>query len=195
MRARLSCNEMICDADISSCGKFRLSLTRIWDKARPVLAIIGLNPSTADAFTNDNTITREIDFARRLGHGGFVKGNVFAYRSTDRSVLKTIYPISAEQDKLEALALLNIVKGRRILAAWGNDALIYANWGGGTHRSRAAWAMELLGHRRIECFGRTANDMPKHTLYLPKTAAVEIYHDGEAVELPPPVVETGALFG
>ena len=40
---------MIKSAEISDCGVYRSMLLRLWDEALPVLVVIMLNPSTADA--------------------------------------------------------------------------------------------------------------------------------------------------
>ena len=50
--------------------------------------LIGLNPSTADHIQDDPTNRRIADFSRRWGYGGYVLGNLFAYRSPDPKALK-----------------------------------------------------------------------------------------------------------
>lgn len=70
-------------AIISGCGKYRYSLWRTWDKKLPKVMFIMLNPSTADAYEDDPTIRRCINFAKSWGYGGIVVGNLFAYRATN----------------------------------------------------------------------------------------------------------------
>ena len=70
-------------ADISSDNKYRYSLWRIWDKNKPIILFIMLNPSTADAVNNDKTMTRVKNFAESWGYGGVYVGNLYAFRSTD----------------------------------------------------------------------------------------------------------------
>lgn len=43
--------------------KHRFWLSRVWDKTKPEVAFIGLNPSTANEDENDNTITKVIKIA------------------------------------------------------------------------------------------------------------------------------------
>jgi hypothetical protein len=43
-------------AVFSDCRKFRYALWRMWDGDKPLVMIIGLNPSTADEKVNDPTI-------------------------------------------------------------------------------------------------------------------------------------------
>lgn len=51
---------------ISECGRYRYALTRTWDTRRTAVAFVMLNPSTADATTDDPTVRRCASFARRL---------------------------------------------------------------------------------------------------------------------------------
>jgi hypothetical protein len=69
-------------AIISSCEQFRWRLEREIQVSGIVVALIGVNPSTADATVNDATIRKDMGFGRRLGWGKIIKGNVFAYRAT-----------------------------------------------------------------------------------------------------------------
>ena len=48
-------------AGFSRCGRYRYWLRREWDNTLPQCAFIGLNPSTADAQTNDPTLRRCMD--------------------------------------------------------------------------------------------------------------------------------------
>ena len=68
------------NAELSACGKYRYRLSRIWDDKKPLVLFIMLNPSTADAEQDDPTIRRCIAFAKNWGYGGFMAGNLFAFR-------------------------------------------------------------------------------------------------------------------
>ena len=50
------------DAENSECGTFQYWLVRRWGP-RPVLVFVMLNPSTADAYVDDPTVGRCMDFA------------------------------------------------------------------------------------------------------------------------------------
>jgi hypothetical protein len=77
--------------------KYRYWLLRVWDDSKPILCVIGVNPSTADETLDDPTIRRVIGFAKRLGYGGALMLNVGAYRSTDpRKWLKALDPFGPE---------------------------------------------------------------------------------------------------
>lgn len=73
------------DAILSQDRKYRYVLSRIWDESKPMVVIIGLNPSTADEKDDDNTITKCINFAKQWGYGGLYMLNLFAFRATSPS--------------------------------------------------------------------------------------------------------------
>lgn len=73
----------IAGAGMSECGCYRYWLARCWDAELPKLVWLMLNPSSADAETDDPTIRRCIGFARTWGYGGIGVVNLFALRATD----------------------------------------------------------------------------------------------------------------
>ncbi|WP_228260815.1 DUF1643 domain-containing protein [Marinobacter orientalis] len=88
------------DAAFSDCRNYRYALWRVWDEARPYVAIIGLNPSTADEFQNDPTINRCISFAQFWGYGGVCVVNLFAFRATvPADMMRVKAPAGPENDK------------------------------------------------------------------------------------------------
>ena len=106
-------------AELSECRTYRYVLWRIWDNSKPKIMFIGLNPSTADENTDDNTITRCISFAKSWGYGGFYMTNLFAYRSKDKSQLYCVdNPIGIDNDEY-IIKYANL--SEKVIAAWGND--------------------------------------------------------------------------
>jgi hypothetical protein len=90
---------LISDAVFSEDRFYRYLLRRIWDSDKPMIAFIGLNPSTADEINNDPTITRCITRAHDSGYGGIYMLNLFAFRATDPKVMKAFpRPIGPEND-------------------------------------------------------------------------------------------------
>ena len=84
---------IIANAVISECGKYRYSLTRIWDESKPKVMFIMLNSSTANANNDDPTIRRCINFAKAWGFGDLYVCNIFAYRATNpQELLKVDNP-------------------------------------------------------------------------------------------------------
>lgn len=149
-------------AEISKCGKYRYVLTRTWDENLPPLIVIGLNPSTADADKDDATIRKLLGFARRLGRGGLVMLNLFAFRSTDpRALVSAPDPVGPRN--LETL--WSYCAGKEVVAAWGAFPF-----------SRGQAVGISTGFRRLGttlvCFGANNDGSPKHPLYLPNDTAL-----------------------
>lgn len=90
---------MIKDAIFSPCGKYRYSLSRVWDESKPYTLFIGLNPSYADAENDDRTLSRCISFAKSWGYGGVYMTNLFAFVHTQRhEMMKAPDPIGIDDD-------------------------------------------------------------------------------------------------
>lgn len=143
------------DALISDCGLWRYTLTRTWDPAKPALCILGLNPSVADAFKDDPTVCREIAFADRWGYGSLLKGNIFAFRSTDPKNMKAAKdPVGPENDRwirwMSEYA-------KTVVAAWGVH---------GAFLGRQEAVSKLLAGRPLWCLGTTKEGYPRHPLYV-----------------------------
>lgn len=104
-------------AEFSKDGKYRYALWRIWNYDRPLVMIIGLNPSTASADRDDPTIRRVKKFAFDWGYGGFYMMNLFAIVSAKPSVLKTDPdPLGDNDGWLEKIS----PKCQKIIFAWGS---------------------------------------------------------------------------
>jgi hypothetical protein len=149
---------------------YRYLLTRIWDPAVPPAVFLMLNPSTADALEDDNTIRRLAGpngFARRMGAGGLVVVNLFALCSTDPRVLRhhpdPVGPLN------DAFIRQATHRARAVVAAWG---------AAGVEHGRGARVTETLRGRRValHCLGQTSTGQPRHPLYLPGDAALEPYN-------------------
>jgi len=141
------------DAHLSACRKYRYALWRTWDKTKPQVMVIGLNPSTADETKDDPTLIRCINFAKSWGYGSVCMANLFAYRATAPSDMKASSdPIGTENDAW----LLKLSKEAGIVvAAWGNDGC-YLN------RSHAVRkALSNLHYLKMNKSGE-----PAHPLYL-----------------------------
>lgn len=159
-------------AVLSPCGLYRLRLDRVVADTGPSVALIGVNPSTADAVANDATIRKDIGFAKRHGWGRIIKANKFAYRATDvRELAKQSDPIGPYNDRYlaEILAECDLA-----IACWGPLAKL-------PKRLRERWLDVLQIARRVgkplHCFG-TANDgQPRHTLMLAYETPLELWRD------------------
>lgn len=77
----------------------RYYLWRIWNLQKPLVAFIGLNPSTANGSKNDNTIKKVIKVADYNGYGGLYMLNLFPLVSTDPTYLLNRTYSMAENDE------------------------------------------------------------------------------------------------
>lgn len=69
----------------------RFALTRVWDTEKPMVACIGLNPSTANEVNDDPTIRYLLKVLPLHGYGGLTMLNLFSLVSSDPSRLLTEY--------------------------------------------------------------------------------------------------------
>lgn len=158
---------MISDAEISNCGRYRYSLGRHWDTpALPVLCYVMLNPSTADASQDDPTVTRCIERAKRLGFGGIVVLNLFAYRATDPLELWNVPdPIGPRNDA----TIRHVVRHPSV-------GMVICGWGAhGDMMQRDATVLKILRDAGVKphALRLTKGGMPAHPLYLPYSLTPE----------------------
>ncbi len=140
-------------ADISPDGKYRYTLSRIWDHSLPTVTFIGLNPSTADDKTDDRTVLTCIDYAKRWGHGGLFIANLFAFRDTHQTRIWNVPdPVGPEND---ACLVELAAKSSLVIAAWGNP---------GCRLGRSAAVCRLVP--RLHCLKVNQSGEPHHPLYL-----------------------------
>jgi hypothetical protein len=120
-----------------------------------------LNPSTATATADDPTIRRCIAFAIDWGYGSLVVCNMFAWRSTDPSVLPTLVdPVGPENDRWIAETA---AASALVVACWGATAARYP-----ALRSRADQVLTVLrAQRDVHVIRLTKSGHPEHPLYLP----------------------------
>lgn len=145
-------------AVLSDCERYRYLLTRDWDDSKPTAVFVMLNPSTADAFTDDPTIRRCLRYARDWGCGGLMVANLYAWRATQPTDLWTTDdPVGPENDAhLYAVAKAAADSGGALVAAWGANA----------RADRIAAVLKLPGMDRLTALDVTKAGQPKHPLYL-----------------------------
>ena len=152
---------MNCNAKLSRCNQYRYMLTRRWDDALQSLGIICLNPSTADAKTDDNTVRKCVALTAHWGYGGFVLVNLFAWRATDKTEIRNVVdPVGPNNDAEIQSAIATVDD---ILLAWGND---------GAYLDRSSRVRSMLARRRKNylCIRQNASGEPIHPLYQSSTA-------------------------
>lgn len=148
---------MVSEAVLSGDRIYRYVLNRRWGTRGPVMAWIGLNPSTADHQDDDPTIRRMCGLARREDCRGICVLNLFALRSPDPAVLAR-HPDPAGPGNDRWLAGLADADGP-VIAAWGAFSMARV-------RAAEVTAMLTAAGVTLECFGTTRAGWPRHPLYL-----------------------------
>ncbi|GET43882.1 DUF1643 domain-containing protein [Microseira wollei] len=143
-------------ATIDPTGLYRYSLWREWDANAPRVAFVMLNPSRADADTDDPTLRRCLSFARSWGYGSLEVVNLFAYRAPRPDILRLVSdPIGPENDRYlkQAVELAD-----KIIVAWGNRGSL-------SNRAKivSSW---LMSRENLYCLGITQTGHPRHPLYV-----------------------------
>lgn len=168
------------DAILSACGKYRAWLTRELGGTRPLVSI-GANPSTADAWKDDQTMLTEQRFARRWGCGLLVKVNVYAYRATEPKDMWAAWKAGTDivggninglhNDDYVARAIrLAIERDGIVLFAWGkipSDTFKKTKVDRVRHMLDYLNGIALGGTFTPMCLGKNQDGSPKHTLYQP----------------------------
>lgn len=144
---------------LSPCRRYRYTLERSWATLPRYVLWIMLNPSTADAMTNDATIRRCVRYAKDWSFTGILVGNLYAYRATQPSELFSAPdPIGSENDA----ALLELVtRSQLIVCAWGQR---------GPDPGRRWNVLRNLGvpnYREVRALRINDNGEPGHPLRLP----------------------------
>lgn len=147
-------------AEISEDQLYRYCLWRVWDRLKPVMVFIMLNPSTADALADDPTIRRCVGFAMRNGCGGIRVVNLFAWRSTDpKGLFAAVDPIGKVNDSfIEEV----VAEYGQMVCAWGVNVRAKP-W----MRARAERVVDILREsRNVHTLDLTEDGIPKHPLML-----------------------------
>lgn len=148
-------------AILSPCGMYRVRLERALGGSGPIVAIGGVNPSTADAEKNDATIRKDMGFGTRLGWSRIIKFNKFAFRATDvRALRAAADPVGPDND----MHIEQIMRDADlVIAAWGPLSKL-------PDRLRSRWrrVVAIADHvgKPLHCFGTAKDGQPLHTLML-----------------------------
>lgn len=158
---------MIPGAVISDDGLYRYRLTRVLnsyaDNEWPHrIAWLMLNPSTADAASDDMTVKTITAFSQLWGYTRLDVGNIYAFRATDPGDMKRAYDPVGPQN-LTWLARI-ARDADTIVCAWGNHAL----------PMDVERALSVV-RKPLFCLGRNANGTPKHPLYQPRATVLVPY--------------------
>jgi hypothetical protein len=168
-------------ATVSGCGLYRYALWRSWGDGRTVNFVM-LNPSTADASADDNTVKKITRFAKSWGFGGLVVTNLYALRSRDPAALwKAADPVGPEND-----AFLGTFATRAdlVVCAWGNHgAPVWRK--NGWQRGRGPVVLEKLKSLGVapHALRITGESQPEHPLFLPGALTPKPFDDAPGPEV------------
>jgi len=147
-------------AIFSRCNRYRYQLDRSWTKRtsrKSTVTFIGLNPSTADAESDDPTIRKCTTYAQSWGYNRLIMVNLFAWKTTDpKGLMEPKDPVGTKNDQ-------------HITRAVNESSLVLACWG--EHGTLLNRADELRSQypRRLHCLQVNFSGEPTHPLYLPAT--------------------------
>ena len=148
-------------AEIDASGTYRYRLTRTWAPDYDGVCWIMLNPSTADAVSDDPTLRRVIDFSRRWGFGSVTVVNLFALRATSPAALRHADdPVGRDNDGHIRAAVRECAV---TVAAWGCHGVLQAR------DCAVATLLTDLGRSAV-CLGPTRAGHPRHPLYVQASA-------------------------
>lgn len=157
-------------AILSACGSYRFRLERSVQPFGKVAAGFMVNPSRADAKTDDHTIRKWFGFSRVLHFRRFIIGNKFAFRATDVNALKTAAdPIGPGNDQ----HIEQIMRDADVhIVAWGPLAKL-------PKHLRKRWldivlTAELIGCP-LYCFGTAQDGQPLHPLTLGYDSPLQLW--------------------
>lgn len=149
---------MIGRATFDETRTYRYTLHRRWAPRGRRVCFCLLNPSTADEYKLDPTLTRCLGYAQRWGFSAMETVNIFALRSTDPKGLREHdEPIGPGNDRAIRKAAR---RADLVVAGWGSHGALF---------DRGTQVAELLTKLcEPVCLGLTNAGAPKHPLYLRK---------------------------
>jgi len=148
-------------AVFSDCEKYRFHLERVWLPERPKLCYLMLNPSTADEFKNDPTIERCQRRAAKMGFGGIVIVNLFPYRLTDSTQLKTVDDLYWHKPTADRFITEAVDTCGMTICGWGTHPLTHLR------AKELLQRLDVLGlMHKVHCLQITKDGSPQHPLYV-----------------------------
>lgn len=136
-----------------------------WNTHEPhqTICFILLNPSTADEEANDPTIEKLMKYARAWGYRRLIVVNLFAYRETDSTKLRSLASTRDIVGPFNNAYIDQVVSvSHRVVCGWGNQGEIL-----GRGDAMRRHLIPLLADRgdKPYCFKQNANSSPVHPLY------------------------------
>lgn len=158
-------------AHFSEDRQYRFSLWRIWDKTKPLIMFIGLNPSTANETEPDPTITRVIGFAKSWGYGGVYMMNCWAYVSTDPEKLRDHRFNELICEWNDNMLTVTKAKCKDVVFAWGAFPVV-------KETGRDKELIEMFPNAKALVINKDGS--PRHPLYV-KGETVPVTYAGGVI--------------
>lgn len=147
--------------------RYRYALWRIQIPTKPVLGVVGLNPSKAGVANNDPTVVRLICRTSNIfaTFGGFILTNMHGLISTDPDILLNNPDAVGELNDYYIKQMVELTECQ--LCGWGSfKPVIY--------RADAVYSML----NNPVCLGVNADGQPKHPLYVSYETPMVLYVKG-----------------
>jgi hypothetical protein len=135
--------------------KYRYALWRIQNPTKPILGVVGLNPSKADGSNNDPTVVRLIVRTSTIfaTFGGFILTNLHGLVSTDPNALLNNPNAVGELNDYYIKQMVSLTTCQ--LCGWGSFKPVL---------KRSPIVYKMLPNPI--CFAVNADGQPKHPLYV-----------------------------
>jgi len=133
--------------------QYRYTLWRVWNVTKLPLMAIGLNPSIASEISDDPTITRLMSRAYKVGYGGLLMGNLYAFVSTNPDRLLDNSEAIGELTDYYIRQMVKLSEAQ--LCGWGSFKPVI---------KRADEVYKMLNNPY--CLGVNTDGQPKHPLYI-----------------------------
>lgn len=153
-------------ASLSSCGRYRYHLWRAVGPEPTRVVFVMLNPSTADAMTDDPTIRKCVGFSRRWGYGYLDVVNLFAWRATNPKMLATVEDPIGPENGLYQFSVMRCAS--LVVCAWGSDKF--------ARQQAVAFRRHLSGiDAPVKALRISDGGAPWHPLYVPYDVTLQPY--------------------
>lgn len=158
-------------AVLSDDGRYRYRLDRRWADG-PAMVFVMLNPSTADAESDDATIRRCKGYAKREDCGALTVVNLFALRSRDpKALLATDDPVGPLNERF-IREVFGEPSTKYVVGGWGA-------WPAKLPETRLPVEAIAAEHGvQFHCLAVTQTGQPGHPLFLPKDAPLVPWPQG-----------------
>ena len=148
-------------AHLSDCGTYRYRLWREWNAARPTLAFLMLNPSTADHLVDDSTVTRCFARAVADNFGWLEVANLFPLRATHPDELLTHPDPLGPRSRANSAILEAVDLASMVICAWGSHKAAATRAADVLH---LLWITNMRG--KLFHLGLNVDGSPQHPLYI-----------------------------